>query len=148
MIRIMRRECGLAAVIISLLGVVLICPIALQAGEDKIESDAKAVKLIVDYGDGVEKHFTSLPWKEGLTAYGALEQASHSTHGISFEAKDYGDSIGRLVTRIDDLASEKGGTAGRNWIYEVNGQMAKRACDKQTVQAGDVVSWTFSAWKP
>ena len=28
---------------------------------------APTVRLIVDYGDGVEKHFTALPFKKGMT---------------------------------------------------------------------------------
>ena len=43
---------------------------------------AEHVKLVVDYGDGVQKQFTQLPWKEGLTVLGATELAQRHSRPI------------------------------------------------------------------
>ena len=53
---------------------------AVRAAEPK----SATVRLVVDYGDGSEVHFTALPWREGMTALDALSAAKTHPHGISF----------------------------------------------------------------
>ena len=106
------------------------------------------IRLVIDYGDGVEKHFTRLPWQPGMTVFDGLTQAGKMPHGISLESKDYGSGVGVLITRIDDLENQRGGTDGRNWVYEVNGEKAKVSCGKRELEAGDAVRWVFDSWTP
>ena len=107
----------------------------------------KTVRLVVDYGDGVEKHFTALRWKEGLTAFEALGLAKGHPRGITFEYKDFGGDLGYLITKIDDLENEGGGGGARNWVYKVNDKLGTGACNRRELQAGDVVRWTFEHLK-
>lgn len=109
---------------------------------------AKTARLVIDYGDGVEKHYTSLAWQEGATVFDLLEAARHHPRGIEVQYKDYGGSIGRMVTRIDDLANKGAGQESRNWVYLVNDVRATKACDKLDIRAADTVVWKFDLWKP
>ncbi len=105
--------------------------------------DTKTVRLVIDYNDGAEKHFTKLPWKTGLTVLNVLEAAKAHPHGIDVEFKDYGPQAGFMVTRIDDLANEGGGREAKNWVYRVNEELATKACNKFELQADAVVRWSF-----
>ena len=128
---------GLAAVG---LGAVLLVRAAVA--DDKA-APRKTVSLIVDYNDGVEKHFTALPWKKGMTVFDVLQLARKHSHGITFEYKDYGGRLGYMITRIDDLENQGTGGEAKDWIYKVDDELAKKACNKYELQAGDVVRWTF-----
>lgn len=110
---------------------------ALQAAEP-----AKTVKLTIDYGDGVQKVFSELAWKEGLTVFAALGQAAEHPRGIKLTHQGQGATT--LVTAIDDLKNEG---RGRNWVYDVNGKLADRGCGVWELQAGDAVLWRFGGYK-
>src|SRR5262245_27073490 len=99
---------------------------------------AKTVKATVDYGDGVQKVFQSLEWKEGLTVLGALEEAAKHPRGIKFEHRGSGETA--FVTSIDELKNEG---AGRNWTYQVNGKRADKSCGVWVLRAGDEVVWLY-----
>ena len=43
---------------------------------------SETVRLVIDYNDGVEKHFTALPWKAGVTVFDLLQEAKRHPHGI------------------------------------------------------------------
>ena len=109
----------------------------LQAAEP-----AKTVKLTIDYGDGVQKVFSELAWKEGLTVFAALGQAAEHPRGIKLTHQGQGATT--LVTAIDDLKNEG---RGRNWVYDVNGKLADRGCGVWELQAGDAVLWRFGGYK-
>lgn len=108
----------------------------------------QTARLVIDYGDGVERHYTRQPWQKGATVFDLLEAARQHPRSIDIQYRDYGSSIGRMVTRIDDLANQGGGQESRNWVYLVNDVRATSACDKREIQAGDVVVWKFDLWKP
>ena len=108
---------------------------------------SETVRLVIDYNDGVEKHFTALPWKAGVTVFDLLQEAKRHPHGIVLEYKDYGPKVGFMVTRIDDLANEGGGGQAKNWVYRVNDELATKACNKYQLRAADVVRWTFEKVK-
>lgn len=102
----------------------------------------KSVKLTIDYGDGVQKVFSDLAWKEGLTVFAALGQAAEHPRGIKLTHQGKGATT--LVTGIDDLKNEG---RGRNWTYEVNGKLADRGCGVWELAAGDAVLWRFGGYK-
>jgi hypothetical protein len=114
---------------------------------DEKAAATKTVRLVVDYGDGVEKHFTALAWKEGLSVLEALGLAKGHSRGITFEYKDFGGDLGYLITKIDDLENEGGGSGARNWVYRVNDKLGTEACNRRELQADDVVRWTFEHLK-
>lgn len=104
-----------------------------------IAEEASAVRLTIDYGDGVQKTFTSLPWKDKLTVFDALQAAEKHSHGIqvTFTGKD--DTI--FITAIDDTMNE--GTNGSNWRYTVNDQPARYSAGIAELKSGDAVIWRF-----
>lgn len=106
------------------------------------EPETKSVRLVVDYGDGVEKHFTSLPWKAGLTVLDALHAASRHPRGLKFQHRGAGATA--FVSQIDDVANEG---RGRNWVYRVNGKLGDRSCALAELAAGDVVLWRFGTYQ-
>ncbi len=105
----------------------------------------KTVRLVVDYGDGVEKHFTSVPWKRGMTVLDAMEHARKSPHGIQFEHKGRGETA--LLTRIDDLKNEGGGRNKKNWIFWVDDKAAVKSFGIHRLEKGAVVRWKFTTYK-
>jgi hypothetical protein len=104
---------------------------------------AKAVSLAIDYGDGFQKQYASLPWKEGMTVLDALAAARAHPRGITFKHRGSGETA--LLLQIDDLANER--AAGRNWIYRVNGKLADRSFGIYRLQAGDAVLWRFEKYE-
>lgn len=100
------------------------------------------VTLIVDYGDGVEKHFTQLAWKQGLTVLQVLEAAQQHPRGIKFVYRGHGETA--FLTQIDDLANEG---RGRNWTYRVGGELPPRSFALCEVQPGDAILWRFGAYR-
>jgi hypothetical protein len=99
---------------------------------------AKAVTLIIDYGDGVQKHFTAIAWKEGMTVLDAMKAASEHPRGIALEYRGRGATS--LLLRIDDLKNEGD---GRNWVYRVNGKLADRGVGVYRLRSGDAILWRF-----
>ncbi|QDU26141.1 hypothetical protein ETAA8_12150 [Anatilimnocola aggregata] len=99
----------------------------------------KTVRLTIDYGDGVKKEFTAIPWKEKLTVFDALQAAAKHPRGVQF--KHRGKDATVLVTAIDDLTNQSG---GKNWLYEVNGTLGDRSCAVFEVQPGDTLLWKFA----
>lgn len=100
------------------------------------------VKLVIDYGDGLEKHFTALPWKDGMTVLDVLEAAAQHPRGIKFVHRGKGDTA--FLTQIDDLKNEGN---GRNWLYSVNGQQGKKGFGATAVKAADTILWSFSEYR-
>src|SRR4030095_712059 len=110
-----------------------------EEGGAMADEPIKAVELTIDYGDGVQKVFRALEWKEGLTVLGALEQAARHPRGIKFEHRGAGATA--FVTSIDDQKNEG---AGRNWTYEVSGKRPDKSCGVWALRAGDTVLWQYA----
>jgi hypothetical protein len=102
------------------------------------QETAKSVRLVIDYGDGAEKHFTALAWREGITVLDAMKAAQDHPRGIQFQFRGAGATA--FLTQIDDLKNEG---SGRNWIYRVNGEFAERSFAAAKLEAGDAVLWKF-----
>jgi hypothetical protein len=106
------------------------------------EAAKETVKLVIDYGDGVQKVFASLPWTKETTAFGVLEAAAKHPRGIKFTHQGKGETV--LVTAIDELKNEG---RGKNWLYEVNGKLGDRSCAVMPLKAGDSVLWRFGKYQ-
>lgn len=117
-----------------------------QATEPAAGDDAsRHVLLIVDYGDGVQKHFTRLVWNERATVFSMMEGAMKHRRGIEVKYRGQGATL--LVTEIDGLKGEPAGAGSRNWIYRVNGQIGQRSAGITPVKAGDTVLWSFETYR-
>ncbi len=99
---------------------------------------ASTVRVVIDYSDGVQKHFTAIPWREGMTVRDALLAAQEHRRGVKFQERGSGATA--FLTQLDDLKNEG---SGRNWIYRVNGQIADRSFAVYRLEAGDTVLWKF-----
>ncbi len=102
------------------------------------EDAAPRVRVVVDYGDGVEKHFTAISWREGMTVLDAMQAAQEHPRGLKFKFRGSGATA--FLTQIDDLENQG---RGGNWVYRVNGELAERSFGVYHLEAGDAVLWRF-----
>ncbi|MHB0957281.1 MAG: DUF4430 domain-containing protein [Pirellulaceae bacterium] len=101
-----------------------------------------SVRMVIDYGDGVEKHFTALAWTEGMTVMDALVAARKHPRGIKFVHR--GKDATAFLTQIDEVENEG---RGRNWIYRVNDELASKSFALLEVKAGDTILWKFGEYR-
>lgn len=110
-------------------------------GHQAVAEDAAAsVRLTIDYGDGVQKTYTALPWKPKMTVFDALQAAEKHDRGIKVTFTGKGETV--FITAIDDLANE--GADAPNWRYTVNDQPARYSAGVMDLKAGDAVLWRFA----
>jgi hypothetical protein len=109
---------------------------------DAAEDQAETVALIVDYGDGVQKHFPRLAWRDGMTVFDLTQAAKAHPRGIDFQYRGQGATA--FLLQIDDLKNEG---RGRNWLYRINDKLADRSFALQPVRANDRVVWEFSRYQ-
>jgi hypothetical protein len=117
------------------------------AAANKLELAAEgepAVELVIDYGDGVEKRLHRIPFREGMTAKDAMDSAARHPRGIAYQKKGSGELA--MLTAIDDLANQAG-SAGKNWLFRVNGELATKSFDAYELSPGDVILWKFEDYK-
>lgn len=131
--RLTRRSAGLVLAAILLAG---------AAAGERAHAQSATVRLVVDYGDGVIKTITGLPWAKGSTVLDVMNAAKDRPHGISFSYAGSGASA--FVTRIDDVANEGGAAAKKNWQLWVNTGYADKSFGVYEVQPLDVVFWRFT----
>ena len=103
------------------------------------------IQLEIDYGDGVRKRLTALPWRAGMTVADAMELAAAHQRGIRYNQEGIGANA--LLRSIDDLNNEGGGPSSRNWIYRVNGVRGDRSYAVCELQPGDTVLWSFEPYE-
>jgi hypothetical protein len=97
---------------------------------------------VIDYGDGVEKHFRELPWKSGMTVLDVVQAAQRHPRGSKFVYR--GGAETAFLTQIDDVKNEG---RGRNWIFSINGELGKRSFAVTEVKAADRVLWKFAQYE-
>ena len=108
-------------------------------------SARRTVELVIDFGDGAEKRFTELPWRENMTVLDVLEAAKAHPHGITFAVRGSGDRT--LLTQLDGVANQRGAAGAKNWIFYVNGRKAARSAGAKTVKSGATILWKFEAYE-
>jgi hypothetical protein len=108
-------------------------------------SSSRTVELVLDYGDGVQKRFTDIGWKESMTVLDVLKSAQEHLHGISFSARGSGETV--MVTKLDDVTNQGGATDAKNWIFRINGRMGDESCGIAKVRPGDTVLWKFGPYE-
>jgi hypothetical protein len=108
------------------------------------EPQTKTVRLVIDYGDGVETHFKALPHRAEMTALDALKAAEKHRRGVKTIYQGTGKNA--LITQIGDVKNEGGSGAGRNWTFRVNGELADVGAGAYTVKPGDVILWQYGVY--
>jgi Domain of unknown function (DUF4430) len=121
---------------------ILLATILLFAASAPGQAQSATVRLVVDYGDGVIKTITGLPWAKGSTVLDVMNAAKSRPHGINFSYTGSGASA--FLTRIDDVANEGGGGSKKNWQLWVNTSYADKSFGVYEVQPLDVVLWRFA----
>ena len=116
--------------------------LAIPAASERARAQTATVRLVVDYGDGVIKTITGLPWAKGSTVLDVMNAAKDRPHGISFSYTGSGASA--FLTRIDDVANEGSAAAKKNWQLWVNTSYADKSFGVYEVQPLDVVFWRFA----
>lgn len=102
------------------------------------------VRLVVDFGDGMQKVYTQLEWKPDWKVWNVLEAASRHARGLQLDQRGRGQTL--LVESIDGVKNEVG-RDGRNWIYRVNGEIGDRSAGIYPVKPGDTVLWKFETYR-
>ena len=134
-----------------LAGLFLFVLVSLSAGQAAADDGDKTVKaahgqavsLIVDYGNGMRKHFTGLPWRKGMTVQDAMEAAKSLRPGLTYTIRGSKDTA--FLTDIDGIKNE--GSAGkRNWLYWVNNAFGDRSIGIRTLTIDDAVVFRFGVW--
>jgi hypothetical protein len=137
---------GMVAGLLVLLGVLLM-PVPAQGqgagGAVPAAAEQKHVTLVVEYGEGVEKRWSRLDWKAGVTVAQVLSAADAMPGPLGLELVARGDGERFFVKEIDGLANQGGGKADRNWLFFVNGEMAKKSAGIVEVSAGDTIVWRY-----
>lgn len=107
---------------------------------------AATVRLIIDYGDGVEKHFNSIPWSDDLTVGSLMDSLSRTAppRGLAYAAR--GDGERAMLISIDGLAGEGAGKDKRNWLFWVNDTPGDRSFAVAALKSGDTVAWRFASY--
>lgn len=112
-----------------------------QAGPDAVLT----VRVIVDFGDGMQKHYTAIPWKKGMTALDAMVAAREHAHGTAFSHRGEGETA--FLDEIDGVKNQGAAGDGRNWQYWVNTEFGDRSFGVAGLAPGDVLLWRFDVWR-
>lgn len=104
--------------------------------------EPKPLTLTIDYGDGMQKRFTAIAWREGITIADLLDQAARHPRGIKYVKR--GSGATSLLMQIDDV---KNGSDDKYWIYDVNGRQGDRSYATVKLKAGDSVLWRFDLYQ-
>jgi len=80
------------------------------------EKTMSTVSVTIDYSNGAQKHFSSVPWNEGLTILGGIEACAKIPPGITitFGSDRSGHAIGLVIDGIGR------GDAEGDWAVWVN----------------------------
>jgi hypothetical protein len=105
---------------------------------------ASTVRLEVDYGDGVQVHFSALAWREGMTVLDALNAAQANPHGITFTQKGTGTSA--MIIKIGDVKNQGGADASKNWLFYLNDKPGEVGAGSQRLKPGDAILWKFEVY--
>jgi len=106
---------------------------------------AQAVELVVDYGDGVLKRISAIPWQQHMTVLDALKAAGNRPHGITFASRGAGPTA--FVIRLDDVENQGGATSAKNWTFRVNDRLQDESCGLVEIKPGDSILWKFGAYE-
>ena len=94
------------------------------------------ISLRIVFGQDGERNFSYLPWKEQISVYDLLTEASEK-NDVFVEVKEY--DFGIMVDSISGYEN----SSEMAWIYFVNGESEQVSADKMMVQPGDVVEWKY-----
>ncbi len=126
--------------------ILLLSAVSFVIGRQPIGASPPAVRLVIDYADGVEKHFNAIPYRANMNAKDALDAAKAlpQPRGLAYESRGSGERA--LLLSIDGLANEGAGDNARNWLYWINDTPGDRAFAVAPLNPGDTVAWRFARY--
>lgn len=127
-----------------LVGVIALVAMELPGGRMDVgaaEPKTATVRLVIDYGDGVETHFSALPWRDGMTVIDALAAAKGHRRGITYVQRGSGSTA--MITKIAELQNEG---SGKNWLFYVDGKIGEESAGITKLKAGDTALWRFKEY--
>ncbi len=107
------------------------------ASEDAIVPTGQTVSLAIDFGDGEEKEYPAIGWRDGMTVRDVMLETVRENGRL--EVRGSGEAA--FLAGLDGKANE--GDGGRNWLYSVNGEAGDRSFAIRAVRPGDRVLWKF-----
>ena len=131
---------------------VLLCGVLIVAGLSCVTDIVSArhfgaavesVVLIVDYGDGVQKQFNAVPWRDKMSVEDVMKFASEHPRGVKISMRGKGPTA--FLYKIDDLENQGG--RGMNWIFRVNNTLGDRSFAVHRLKPGDTVLWRFGKYE-
>ena len=125
-----------------ILGLLVVLLVLAGASAGSAADPRPAVRLVVDYGDGVQVHFTALSWQQGMTVLDALAAAQKHPRGFKLTQKGRGTSA--MITEIGGLKNEGN---GKNWLFSVNDKQADVGAGSYELKSGDTILWEFKAYE-
>ncbi|MDA0658504.1 MAG: DUF4430 domain-containing protein [Planctomycetota bacterium] len=147
MIRSVQLTWACALLLIALVSGCRDSPTPIPAAPNKVDrghnDNSIIVRLVIDYGDGVQKHFVGLPYFEGMTVHDLLLAASQHGRGIRFQTR--GEESTAFLVEIDGVVNS--GSDGLNWVYRVNDKVADQGFATYVLSAGDTVLWKFDSYQ-
>jgi hypothetical protein len=102
-----------------------------------IQSVSNSIKASINFGPKTVT--TSIPYKEGISAYDALEIAAREKF-LTLDTKKY--DFGIFVNAIDGVTGNK----ENGWLFFVNGKSGDKSADLTTLRPGDSVEWRFTSF--
>jgi hypothetical protein len=87
------------------------------------------VSLTIDYSNGAQKHFSSVPYKKGLTILGAIEESAKIRPGVAirFGSDRSGHVLGLTIDGVPH-----GETEASEWLVWVNEKPFQRRIGTET----------------
>jgi hypothetical protein len=104
-----------------------------------VSKTTEQVSLAIDFGDGRQKQYKPIAWREGITVRDLTRETPRSDRQLDVQ----GSGVSAFLASLDGFANE--GAGGRNWTYTVNGQRGDRSFAVYELRPGDQVLWTFGA---
>ena len=111
-----------------------VVPAPWKLGTNVLQEEPKTVLLKVKIGDEV-REFGPVE----ITVEKLMRDLAERDGEFQFEAQGKGETF--FVTSVLGRANE--GRGGRNWVFQVNDQLAKRGAGTLEIEAGAVVTWEF-----
>lgn len=143
----------IAALLVVVLAVVVAVNHFARQSVTEVQTDhaEKPNAFTVDPAEGVtlltsgdpELPTVTVAFRPGMVVLDALMAAEQANEQWRFTYSGKGDKA--LLTTLAGLESEGGD--GRNWLYEVSGELAQQSIGVQTVEPGDQVLWKFATYE-
>ena len=110
-----------------------------EAAAEEEKPQLQTVTLRIDYGDGFEKVYGSIEWRDGLTISDMMQHASQHAHPTKFQTR--GKDATAFLSSIDGIENQ--GFRKKSWVFYVNGELGSASYAIARLVASDSVLWRY-----